>query len=468
MPVVISEEQCRGLVASARAAVAKAFLTSPGGTSYGAAVLTLSGKVYGAGQYSSFNHVTNVHAEQAALVIAAMSDDPDVVALAVASSGSDAVTRPCGVCCQVMDEHRRRTGRDFEVLMAHSVGGGYDRTTVSGLLRYPWVANSLARVSKSCGKEVLRPDTLSAQAVPADRARVGDHVQLSCGAIAMVWDGALGDGKTLVKVKYVRDSSGGYRKLAHSFSEPLLYQAELCAAGLQRPTVAGFHAAVYSGHEVAKAIPAPAAGSGGCQIPVDLSRLLEQVGIDVAAIRVTGSRSIGLEYEGSDWDLIVPVEPAEIVDVRKGLFGELSAQRIAIPESSGSWKALHKIFPGGVDAIKRDRRFMETFWIGGASVALIFVPREGSGPLLAADCQPLGRACLYGEVIEAVRSPFKRSEYEIETVEHGNVRVACYTKLGNLVRVGDRLAVRGWLVHQGGAKLLIQMLAVPDNIVWHH
>jgi len=63
-------------------------LTSPGGTAYGAAVLTATGNVYQAGQYSSFSHVTNVHAEQVALVLATMADDPDVLALAVASTGA--------------------------------------------------------------------------------------------------------------------------------------------------------------------------------------------------------------------------------------------------------------------------------------------------------------------------------------------------------------------------------------------
>src|SRR5580692_6037144 len=105
---MLTERERASLVDAARAATAKAFTTSPGGTCYGAAVLTRTGNTCTAGQYSSWNHVTNVHAEQGTLLIATMSDDPDVLALAVSSTSDDPVARPCGVCRQVMKEHADR------------------------------------------------------------------------------------------------------------------------------------------------------------------------------------------------------------------------------------------------------------------------------------------------------------------------------------------------------------------------
>lgn len=460
-----TQQPTRELVAAARAATAKAFLISPGGTAYGAAVLTSSGKVFSAGQYSSFNHVTNVHAEQAALVMAAMNDDPDVVALALASTGKEPVTRPCGVCCQVMDEHRRRTGRDFEVLMAHADGVGYDRTTVSRLLSYPWVANSLEHAKSA---SVVRCKALKAAATPVGRPRVGDHVQLPGGAVAMVWDDAFEDGRTFVKVKYVHEQSGGYRKVGHSFSEPLQYYAELQALGLSRPTRAGFDAPVYDRQELESILAAPRAGARESEFPAELSSLLEQVGIDAGLVRITGSRGIGLEQDGSDWDLIVPIHYGSVPAIRERLAGELQAGRIAIPESSGSWRLLGKIFPGGIPQIVASRRFLETFRLGDVSVALIFVPHDDVAPLVTPGSKPLGRACLYGTVVDAGRAMFKRAEYRLQTHEHGEVRTICYYKLANLLRSGDRVSVRGWLTEQDGEMILIQTLAMPDNIVWHH
>lgn len=459
------ESRLRRLVETARAAVAKAFLTSSGGTAYGAAVLTSSGKVFSAGQYSSFNHVTNVHAEQAALVMAVMNDDPDVVALALASTAKEPVTRPCGVCCQVMDEHRRRTGRDFEVLMAHADGVGYDRTTVSGLLSYPWVANSFDHAKPS---SVVRCKALKAAATPVDRPRVGDHVQLSGGAVAMVWDEAFDDSSLFVKVKYVNEQSGGYRKVAHSFSTPLQYHAELQALGVSRPTQAGFEAPVYGRGELQGVLPAPPADAPDLEFPGELCSLLELVGIDMRGVRVTGSRGIGLEQDGSDWDLIVPIQHNSAPTIRNQLARQMQAGRITIPESSGSWRALGRIFPGGISQIVESRRFLETFRLDDVLVALIFVPNEDVTPLVTSTSRPIGRACLHGTVVDAGRAIFKRAEYRLQAQEYGEVRVVCYYKLANLLQAGDRVAVRGWLMEQDGGMILIQTSPIPDNIVWHH
>lgn len=460
-----TQQPTRQLVAAARAATAKAFLTSPGGTAYGAAVLTSSGKVFSAGQYSSFNHVTNVHAEQAALVMAVMNDDPDVVALALASTGKEPVTRPCGVCCQVMDEHRRRTGRDFEVLMAHADGAGYDRTTVSGLLSYPWVANSLDHAKPTAG---VRCKALKAAATPVGSPRVGDHVLLPGGAVAMVWDDAFDDSSLFVKVKYVHEQSGGYRKVPHSFNEPLQYHAELQSLGLSRPTRAGFEAPVYGGKELEGVLTAPRAEAGESGFPDELSSLLEEVGIDIGCVRVTGSRGIGLEHDGSDWDLIVPIQHGLAPGVRDRLARQMQAGRIAIPESSGSWRSLGRIFPGGIPQIVGNRRFLETFRLDDVLVALIFVPDEDVTPLVTSTSRPIGRACLHGTVADASRAIFKRAEYRLQTHEYGEVRVVCYYKLANLLQASDRVAVRGWLMEQDGEMILIQTLPIPDNIVWHH
>jgi cytidine deaminase len=135
---MVTDQQRARLVEEARAVTAKAFFTAPGSAADGAAVLSLAGKVYSAGQYSSWSHLTIIPAEQGALLLATMSDDADVLAIALASTSDEPVARPCGVCRQVMSEHAARTGRDFEVLMARRDGTGYERALVSELLPLPW------------------------------------------------------------------------------------------------------------------------------------------------------------------------------------------------------------------------------------------------------------------------------------------------------------------------------------------
>lgn len=85
---MLLQQQRYRLVTQARAAAVRAFLASPGRTAYGVAVLPVSGNTYQAAQYPSSNHVTNVHAEQVALVQATMADDANVLEMAVASTGA--------------------------------------------------------------------------------------------------------------------------------------------------------------------------------------------------------------------------------------------------------------------------------------------------------------------------------------------------------------------------------------------
>lgn len=193
----MTDQQRAHLIEEARAATARAFLTSPGGTAYGASVLTLAGKVYSAGQYSSWNHVTNIHAEQAALLLATMSDDSDVIALALASTGGEPVARPCGVCRQVMVEHAKRTGRDFEVLMAHRTELGFERVSVSGLLPLSWTAGSQTSTLVSAQELKYRDANLTEGQLLSGPLRVGDHVVLSDGTVAMVWDGCFDEDRVL-------------------------------------------------------------------------------------------------------------------------------------------------------------------------------------------------------------------------------------------------------------------------------
>lgn len=104
------------LIEEARKAIDKGFYASNTPTRrYGAAVITDKGNIYSAGQYSSFNHITSIHAEMGAIICATMNNDSKVVALALASSCKEA-TCSCGVCMQFIKEHCMRTGIDMELI----------------------------------------------------------------------------------------------------------------------------------------------------------------------------------------------------------------------------------------------------------------------------------------------------------------------------------------------------------------
>lgn len=462
----MNANQRQQLVQAARAATTRAFLTAPGGTSYGAAVLTAGGAHYQAGQYSSFNHVTNTHAEHAALILATMADDPDVVALAVASTAPDPVTRPCGVCRQIFAEHAARTGRDFEVLMAHRHGPGYEVALVSELLPFAWKPKQEA-AGAAQSPDLFRTTPLR-ESIPYGGVplRVGDHVLLRDGSVALVWDAHFQPGKSLTKVKYAPPANGARRKVAHSFTAPLQYMKELHDLGWDRPTRAGGRAALVERADVAGVLPSLPLEQIGERVPGPLLDLLIDAGLSLASIRVTGSRALGLQRPSSDWDLVIAVDPQRLSAVRGALFAAVDRRDLTIPPSSGTWKLLDRIFPGGREAILCGRRFVDTVQSGSAAVALIFVPDEKSSPCLDDAWQLAGRGLLHGVVRTADRVAFKRAEYWLVTEENGLVPVTCFHKTANLLSRGDVISVRGWCVQQGEVLRLIQVLPEPDGIVW--
>ena len=106
------------LIQSARQAIDKGFYANAEPQrKYGAAVLTRASNIYSAGQYSSFNHITSVHAEMVAVIAATMNGEPEITAISLASNVGEGCLS-CGVCLQFLKEHCMRTGIDMDVIYA--------------------------------------------------------------------------------------------------------------------------------------------------------------------------------------------------------------------------------------------------------------------------------------------------------------------------------------------------------------
>ena len=128
------------LIEKAKEAIFKGFYTSgKPKRKYGAAVLTKSGKIFNAGQYSSFNHITSIHAEMGAIVTATMMGELDIISLALAGSEDvETLPRSCGVCLQFIKEHSKRTGLDIEIISASLDGKLVDIKKISEITENFW------------------------------------------------------------------------------------------------------------------------------------------------------------------------------------------------------------------------------------------------------------------------------------------------------------------------------------------
>lgn len=105
------------LIENAIKAIDKGFYTTIPLKKYGAAVLTKRGNIYSAGQYSSFNHITSIHAEMGAILCATMAGEPEIIALALAiNKESGEEPKSCGICLQFIKEHCKRTQIDIDII----------------------------------------------------------------------------------------------------------------------------------------------------------------------------------------------------------------------------------------------------------------------------------------------------------------------------------------------------------------
>lgn len=106
---------------------------------YGCAVLTKKGNVYRSSQYSSFNHITNIHAEMGTIYVATMNNDPEVIKMALVCS-EDICSAPvsCGICLQFIHEHIVRTGEDIELIYSSIDKKQIIKKRISELLPRRW------------------------------------------------------------------------------------------------------------------------------------------------------------------------------------------------------------------------------------------------------------------------------------------------------------------------------------------
>ncbi len=104
------------LIAVAQEAVAAPGRTTSLGRNYGASVYTLPGHIFKGLNLFSPTHSLTLHAEQAALVNAAVHGEPLIQAMAIASDDPTVRPIPCGICRQALFENARFSKVDIQLI----------------------------------------------------------------------------------------------------------------------------------------------------------------------------------------------------------------------------------------------------------------------------------------------------------------------------------------------------------------
>lgn len=444
------------LMEVAKASCARAFLTKDGGVRYGAAVATSEGKCFSSGQYSSFNHSTNIHAEMGALLIATMHDQPDVRLLALASSQRNGFARPCGVCRQVMLEHCQRTGHELLVIMAGEAGQ-LDFRPLSELLPFQWESH---RASESKGCRAPQQFTIEGDNL---RPSTGCYFWMKReGLLGIVWDGEWSKTKVLVKLKYQLNEDGAWEKLPHSFTESNAFRQWMSGLSIPycRKVDTLFEVPIDS--QACLRIPL----HKGHSTPVKFQKLMEGAGLSPENYFLGGSRSLSGNCSNSDFDVVVNIKGEHIHAFRNHLATAFREGILSRAEASATAKKINALVPGGYERALRELRFADTFMLQEKRYSLLFRPPEEKS-LFESDAPELKeRLCAFGEVGQTSEAGLKRSRFYLLQRDGSRLPIICYHRLGNLVLEGDMVSVTGWKIKVSGQECLLMIDPMRDRLVW--
>lgn len=443
------------VIHAAKNALAKAFLTGNHGSRYGAAVRSAaSGKIYSAGQYSSFNHATNIHAEMGALHQATMAGEPDIDVLCLACSKAGAAT-PCGVCRQVMLEHSQRTKRDFDVVMCTGEQRWPVCVKVSELLPQAWHYH---RDQQSCQHSQPQPHLhLEEGYFNAQSPALGGYCRDERNMIHLVWDDFFQQDNILTTLKYNRNGENLFAALPHPFAEAADYQKlvlEQKYNSLRFPgtTILTPHRSMHFRHPealTAKHLDHPTLEQLN-------QRLFLPAGIDIQQ-QVFTTPSPWLEQPhalAGECAIIIRAYPEKVRQLRELIMGCLQDGTFAPAYQSRSWQVINDYLPSsekrGAAANIVSQRYCGAFTLNQRHISILFTWPEDAPQArefaFEYDAFFKERICTSGRIICDDQAAYIRGVAMLETDDHQQMRIICYHQLGNLLRNGDQVVVSGNLI----------------------
>jgi len=132
----LDESILNELIATAQEAVAAKGRTTALGRNYGTSVYTVHGRFFKGINLFSPTHSLTLHAEQVALVNAAVHGDPLIKAMAIASDDRTLLPIPCGICRQALFENARFSKVDIQLICVQ--GGDAKLFRLTELYPEPW------------------------------------------------------------------------------------------------------------------------------------------------------------------------------------------------------------------------------------------------------------------------------------------------------------------------------------------
>ncbi len=420
--------------------------------------------------------MTNIHAEMASVVMATMSDDPEVVALALIRDGAKSdLPRPCGVCRQFLHEHSLRTGRDIVVIMGSLDGLDVECEPMSSLLPKSWFAQSVSSQAQE-----LRWNTIPPYRVGAPKLEFGDQVLTEGRYLSIVWAPEWEPGKALLKLKYdgLKPAPPGGRvfKFHHSFSEYPLYLEDVRDKALAHPLPWGDPAYLAPHGQIEGHLQrTPIECVDLMRQPVDPGRLrplldiLLQADVSLGSTFLTGSWVAGMARDNSDFDVIVAADPEKVAVLRALIAEAFRDGRLTIPKGSQTWVQLG-LTGKTAEELVGDGRFAETFSIPGpertARCSLIYMPETDTAPYFAGKPKAGALETIEGRVSDASQAHYKAARYVLNRGDGSCAEILCWHKWAGILRQGDDVRIQAVPCFDGQRSLFVQMDPNQHSIEW--
>lgn len=139
---MITQEQKDTLVAEAKKALENRYPKSDASYVYSAAVLTKTGNVYSASNYSSETGSLTLHAEQSALAHAAAHGEGEIVAIAITGTEETKPGEfipPCHMCKQLLWESHLNSKLPMLIILANN-HDEIKEVDLDEMIPFPWPA----------------------------------------------------------------------------------------------------------------------------------------------------------------------------------------------------------------------------------------------------------------------------------------------------------------------------------------
>lgn len=137
---MITDDVAKALIEQAKLAVDRSHPKNPPNLRFGSAVLSVDGSIHSSSAFWSDTLTLAVHAEHAALVVAAAAHHRQIRAIACISTedeAGEAFCHPCGICKQLIYENSLESRIDVVVVMAN-LRGEHILRRISELVPFPW------------------------------------------------------------------------------------------------------------------------------------------------------------------------------------------------------------------------------------------------------------------------------------------------------------------------------------------